>query len=108
MNFTEELNDSFSRHFDDAKRKVEHELFAMLQSNTSFVLGVKLVRFDNRTGFAEANFLVVINETALIRNNTMHDLRNVIANGTFMSLFIHRDFPIHVQRKSLALFNQRT
>ena len=81
------------------KRMVERELFEVLRANESFVMGIKLVRFENMTDFAEANFIFVMNETAFLRNNTMFDLRNSIANGTFMSLVIHQDFPVQVQCK---------
>ena len=103
MNFTNELADFYSKHFDDAKRMVENELFAVLRANTSFVMGVKLVRFDNNTGFAEANFLVMMNETARFQNNTIFDLRNAISNGTFRSLFVHQQFSIHIGSKCLHI-----
>ena len=99
MNFTKELGDFYSRHFDDMKRMVEREFFEVLRANVSSVMGVKLVRFENMTDFAEANFIVVMNETAGLRNNTMFDLRNYIANGTFMSMVIHQQFPVHIQCK---------
>ena len=99
MNYTKELGDFYSRHFDDMKRMVERELFEVLRANASFVMGIKLVRFENMTDFAEANFIVVMNETAFQRNITMFDLRNSIANGTFTSLLIHQDFLVKVQCK---------
>ena len=99
INFTRELDDFYSKHFDDMKRMVERELFEVLRANASFVMGVKLVRFENMTDFAEANFIVVMNETAGLRNKTMFDLRNYIANGTLMSMVIHQQFPVHVQCK---------
>lgn len=103
MNYTKELGDFYSRHFDDMKRLVEHELMEVLRANASFVMGVKLIRFKNMTDFAEANFIVVMNETAGLRNNTMFELRNSIANGTFMSLVIHQEFPVQVQCKCAFL-----
>ena len=99
INFTREFDDFYSKHFDDMKRMVERELFEVLRANASFVMGIKLVRFENMTDFAEANFIVVMNETAFERNSTMFDLRNSIANGTFTSLVIHQDFPVKVQCK---------
>ena len=99
INFTRELDDFYSKHFDDMKRMVERELFEVLRANASFVMGIKLVRFENMTDFAEANFIVVMNETAFLRNSTMFDLRNSIANGTFRTLVIHQDFPVKVQCK---------
>ena len=101
MSFTRELADLMSRRFDESKRMVERELFHVLR-NTSFFMGVKLVRFHNNSGFAEANFLVVMNETARFQNNTIFDLRNAIANGTFRSLFVHQAFSVIVQSKCIA------
>ena len=101
MTFTRQLADFMSRHFDESKRMVERELFHVLR-NTSFFMGVKLVRFHNNSGFAEANFLVVMNETARFQNNTIFDLRNAIANGTFRSLFVHQAFSVIVQSKYIA------
>ena len=99
MTYRRELGDFHSRHFDEMKRMFERELFAVLRANASFVMGVKLMRFENMTGFVEANFIVITNETARFRNNTMFDLRNAIANGTFMSLVVDQQYPVHVQCK---------
>ena len=99
MTYRRELRDFHSRHFDEMKRMFERELFSVLRANASFVMGVKLIRFENMTGFVEANFIVITNETARFRNNTMFDLRNAIANGTFMSLVVDRQYPVHVQCK---------
>ena len=106
MNFTRELADFMSRRFDENKRMVEREFAHVLRRNTSLaIMGVKLVRFNNNTGFAEANFLVIMNETARFQNNTIFDLRNAIANGTFRSLFVHQQFPVRVQSKFIHSTN---
>ena len=102
MAYESDLSNTNSKLFYDTKNIIEGEVFRVLQQNMSYVMAVKLISFENRTGDIVASLIVVMNETAVVQFNvTKQQLFNSMMNGTFGSFAIDRTFDFDIRCKIL-------